>query len=73
MQIKTKGKDQSKALVLALLFVKALIKILMEYFNYSDVFLAENAIELPKYSKMNNYAINPKKDKQSLFSKIYSL
>ena len=45
----------------------------MEYSNYSNVFLAENATELPKNTGMNEHAIKLEKDKQPLFGPIYSL
>ena len=49
--------SEKQAEVGALLFDKAPIEVSAEYSNYSDIFLVENAAELPKKSKMNKYAI----------------
>ena len=46
---------------------------MVEYFNYSNVFLAENTTEIPKYTRINDYIIKLKEDKQLLFGPIYSL
>ena len=45
----------------------------MEYSNYSNVFLAENAAELLENTGMNEHAIKLEEDKQPLFGPIYSL
>ena len=45
----------------------------MEYFNYNDIFLVENMIELLENTKMNEHTIKLEKSKLSLFSPIYSL
>ena len=45
----------------------------MEYSNYSNVFLVENIVKLLENNKMNKYTIKLEKDKQLLFSPIYSL
>ena len=45
----------------------------MEYCNYSDVFLAENAAELPENTGINEHAIKLEEGKQPLFGPIYSL
>ena len=37
--------------------------ILIEYFNYNNVFLAKNIIKSLKYIKINDYIIKLKKDK----------
>ena len=57
----------------ALLFDEALIEILAEYSNYSNVFLAENVVELPKNSRINEHAIELEEGKQLPFKPIYSL
>ena len=44
-----------------------------EYFDYSNIFLAEYIIKFLKYTKINNYAIKLKKNKQLSFKRIYSL
>ena len=49
--------SEKQAHTRALLFDKAFIKILVEYFNCSNVFLAKNIIELLKYTKINNHII----------------
>ena len=70
---KAQIEAQSKAQVEALLFNEALTKVLVEYSNYSNVFLAENAAELPENTGMNEHAIELEKGKQPLFGSIYSL
>ena len=45
----------------------------MEYSDYIDVFSAENAVELPENTGMNEHAIELKKGKQPPFGPIYSL
>ena len=64
-------KKQSQ--VGALLFDKAFTKILAEYSDINDIFLVENAAELPENTGINEHTIKLKKDKQSLFGPIYSL
>ena len=62
-----------QAQVGALLFNKALTKVLAEYSDYSNVFLAEYAAELPKNTGMNKHAIELEEGKQPLLGLIYSL
>ena len=57
----------------SLLFDKISTTVLAKYFNYSNVFSIENIIKLPKHSKIIDYAIELKKDKQLFFKLIYSL
>ena len=64
---------KKQAQVKALLFNKAFTEVLAKYFNHSNLFLGENAAELPKNTKMNEYAIKLEKDKQPLLGPIYSL
>ena len=64
---------QSKVQVGALLFNEALIEVLVKYSNYSNVFLAENAAELPENTGMNEHAIELEEGKQPPFGPIYSL
>lgn len=64
---------QGKAQVRALIFDKALTIVPVEYSNYSDVFLAKNIVEQPKYTIINDHAIKLEKNKQPLFRSIYSL
>lgn len=69
IQIKTKTKDQ----VGTLSFDKACTKILTKYFNYSNIFLAENIAELQKYIRINNNVIKQAKNKKLLFESIDNL
>ena len=64
---------QDKAQVRALLFNEALIEVPAEYSDYSNVFSAENAAELPKNTGMNEYAIKLEEGKQPPFGPIYNL
>ena len=74
-QIKAQNKAQTKiiAQVGALLFNEALIAILAEYSNYNNVFSVEYVAKLPRYTRINNHAINLEKYKQSFFGLIYNL
>ena len=65
--------SKKQAQVGALLFVKALTKVLAKYSNYSNIFLVENAVELPENTGINKHIIKLKKDKQLSFGSIYSL
>ena len=49
--------SKKQAQVRALLFDMAFIEVLAEYSNYSNVFSAENAVELPENTRMNEHAI----------------
>ena len=64
---------EDKTQVRALIFDEAPIVILIEYSNNSDIFLAEYAAELSRYTGINDYAIELEKSKQPLFGPIYSL
>ena len=64
---------RDKAQVGALLFNKAPTEIPAEYSDYSDVFSAENAAELPKITGMNKHAIELEENKQPPFEPIYNL
>ena len=65
--------SERQAQVGALLFDEAPTKVSAEYFNYSDVFSAENAAELLENTGMNEHAIKLEEGKQPPFSLIYSL
>ena len=65
--------SKKQAQVLALLFDKALIEVLTEYSNYSNVFLAENTAEFLENTGMNEYTIKLEEGKQPSFGSIYSL
>ena len=63
----------SGAQVRVLLFDKALLAVLAEYSNYSNVFSVENTAELLEHTKINDHAIELEETKQPLFRTIYSL
>ena len=65
--------SERQAQVGALLFDKASTKVPAEYSDYSDVFSAENAAELPENTGINEHAIELKEGKQPSFGPIYSL
>ena len=65
--------SERQAQVGALLFDKAPTKVPAEYSDYSDVFSAENAAELPENTGMNEHAIKLEEGKQPPFDPIYSL
>ena len=64
---------EKQAQIRALLFDKAFTFILVEYSNYSNVFLTENAAGLSKHTRINNHTLKLKADKELLFRSIYSL
>ena len=64
---------EKQAQIGALLFDKASIEVQMEYFNYSNVFLAKNAVELAENTGINEHAIELEEGKQSPFGPIDSL
>ena len=70
---KAQIEAQSGAQIRVLLFDEAPTEIPAEYSNYSDVFLAENAAELPENTGMNKHAIKLEEGKQLPFRRIYSL
>ena len=72
-QIKAQSGAQSGVQVGVLLFNEALTEVPAEYSNYSNVFLAENAVEPPENTGMNEHAIKLEEGKQPLFGPIYSL
>ena len=57
----------------ALLFNKTPTEVPAEYFDYSNVFLVEYAVEFLENTGINKYAIKLEEDKQLLFELIYSL
>ena len=67
------AQGQSGAQVGALLFDEAPTEVPAEYSDYSDVFSAENAAELPENTGMNEHAIKLEEGKQPPFGPIYSL
>ena len=70
---KAQIRIQSRVQVGALIFDQAPIEVPAEYSDYSDVFSAENVAELPKNTKVNEYAIELEEGKQPPFRPIYSL
>ena len=70
---KAQIEAQGGAQVGALLFDEAPTKVPAEYSNYSNVFLAENAAELPENTGMNKHAIKLEEGEQPPFGLIYSL
>ena len=60
-QIDTQGENQGGAQVGALILNKVPNKVLADYFDYSNVFLAKNIAELSEYFGMNNHTIELKK------------
>ena len=66
-------ETQNKAQLGALLFDKTPTKILAKYFDYSNIFLAKNAIEFLENIKINKHTLKLKKNKQLSFAPIYSL
>ena len=46
---------------------------MVEYSNYNNVFLAENAAKLPEIIEINKYTIKLEEDKQSSFGLTYRL
>ena len=65
--------SKKQAQVGAPLFDKAPTEILTEYSDYSNVFSAENVVEFPENTRINEHAIKLEESKQPLFSLIYSL
>ena len=65
--------SERQAQVGALLFNKAPTEVPAEYSDYSDVFSAEHAAELPENTGMNEHAIELEEGKQPPFGPIYSL
>lgn len=52
---------------------KAFVTILTKYSDFANIFSEKYAIVLLKYTKINTYAIDLKKDKQLPYGLIYSL
>ena len=73
MLVHSKKQAQIKAQVGALPFNKALTEVPAKYSDYSDVFSAKHAAELPENIGINEHAIELEKGKQPPFGLIYSL
>ena len=65
--------SEKQAQVGALRFDNAFTEVLAEYSDYSNIFSAENAAELPENTGIYKHAIRLKRGKQLSFSPIYSL
>ena len=65
--------SKKQAQIGALLFDKTFTEVPAEYSDYSNVFSAENVVELPENTGMNEHAIKLEKGKQPPFGPIYSL
>ena len=63
IHLEKQAQIEAKTQVRSLLFDIAFIIILTKYFNYNNIFLIKNAIELPEYIKKNDHAIKLEKDK----------
>ena len=48
-------------------------RILTKYFDFSNIFFLDSALELSKYTRINNHSINLLNNKQLFYSLIYSL
>ena len=59
--LKSQAQTKDKALVRVLIFDEPPTVVPVEYFNYSNKFLIKYALELPKYTGINDYAIELKK------------
>ena len=70
---KKRAQIKDKAQVGALLFDGAPTEVTAVYFNYSNVFSAKNAAELPENTGINEQVIEQKEGKQPLLGPIYSL
>ena len=60
--------SEKYAQIRALLFDKISIAILAEYFNYRNVFSAENIAKLPEHIQINEYIIKLKKKNSFLLN-----
>lgn len=52
---------------------KVLVQVPSKYADFADVFLFKLAIELPKHTEINDYAVKLVNNQQPLFGLIYSL
>ena len=73
VHLEKQAQIQDKAQVRSLIFHEVFIAVSPKYFNYSNIFLAENVAKLPENTRINNYTIKLDKSKQLLFDPIYSL
>ena len=73
MLVHSKRQAQIEAQVGDLLLNEALIEVLAEYSNYSNVFSMEYVVEFSENIRINKHVIELKEGKQLLFGPIYSL
>ena len=66
ISVHSKRQAQIETQVGALLFNEAPTEVLAEYSDYSNIFLAEYAMELPKNTEINEHVIELKEGKQLL-------
>ena len=71
--VHSKRQAQIETQIGALIFNEAPIEVLAEYFDYSDVFSAEYAAELPESTRINEHAIKLEEGKQPPLGPFYSL
>ena len=72
-QAQIEVKAQVKAQIEALIFDETPIIVMVKYFDYSNVFSAENVKQLPEHTGINDYTIELEEDKQPTLGQIYSL
>ena len=72
-EVHSRAQIQDEAQVGALLFDEAPTEVPVEYSDYSNVFLAENAAKLSENTGMNEHAIELEEGKEPLFGPIYIL
>ena len=65
--------SKRQAQVGALLFDKAPSEVPAKYYDYSNIFSADNAAEILEHIEINDHAIKLEEGKQPLFGPIYSL
>ena len=65
--------SKRQAQIEILIFDKAPTEVLIEYSDYSNVFLVENVEEFPENTEINEHTIKLEEDKQPPFGPIYNL
>ena len=69
-QIEAQNRAQREAQIEALIFNTAATEIPVKYSDYSNVFSAENATELPENTGINEHAIKLEEGKEPPFGSI---
>lgn len=62
-----------KAQIALLIANKVSIEVFKKYVRYVDIFFKKTIVELPKYTKINDYPIDLEEGKQPLYGPIYNL